>query len=194
MPWICFGEEFCNTYGGDVAILTSKVSPHGHQYYIIVASKHLQLIPRPLEYTFLSWPTNPKVSNWQEIIFLSQTFFVHCVPNDCSLWQGMTIGNTMNQKGPWGIGLTRNGHYECKEPKTFLEDQIGWGLHPHHGWAITSDAVTPKVPYLYHWYLGSWSISPFLIHIIFKVTKFHLRKYCLQSKVLIPKKKVFVRK
>jgi hypothetical protein len=30
---------------------------------IIVASKHLQLIPRPLEYTFLSWPTNPIVSN-----------------------------------------------------------------------------------------------------------------------------------
>lgn len=184
MPWIIFGEEFCKTYVGDVTMLTSKISPPGHQHYIIVASKHLQLTPRPHEYTFLSWPTNPIVSNWQvnkDIYFEVEPFWfivfpmlVPCVGEwplgtqwtkkvlEGLDWQGTDIGSAMNQKRSW---------------KTRLDE-----IFIHHGWAITSNAVTPKVPYLYHWYLGFWSISPFFIHIIFKVTNFHLSKYCFAMK------------
>jgi hypothetical protein len=107
IPWIFFGDEFCNTYVGDVTILTSKISPHGHQYYIIVASKHLQLTPRPLEYTILSWRTNPIVSNWQVIkIYILKLNLFGSLCSQCFFL------------------VSGNDHWELNEPKRFLRDWI----------------------------------------------------------------------
>ncbi len=84
-----------------------RSQPHGHRYYIIVASKHLELIPRPLEHTFLSWPTNPIVSNWQEvkIYILNSNLFCSL----CSQWLFLVMGND---------------HWEHNEPKRLLRDWI----------------------------------------------------------------------
>jgi hypothetical protein len=159
------------------------LKPHCHQCYIIVASKHLQLIPRPLEYTFLSWPTNPIVSDWHEIKIYILNSKLFCLL--CSQWLFLVTGND---------------HWEHNEPKRLLERSLD-EVFIHHGWAITSNAVTPKGAISLS--LISWvliNISFFHTH-YFKVTKFHLSKYCLHWKVytcemiiLIQKKKVFVRK